>query len=88
MYEPEPSLSYGYYDERRLFGKLLKYAGIFGVLVLCCWLGLNGSRNLERAALSQVKESKHVTVEQSQGQTTTITQENKQWLNNVIKEEK
>jgi len=88
MIKAEPSLSYGQYDQRAGIGKYLTYAVVFGAIFGIGWIGYTHGKKLEKAAIGEVKSSSHVIIEQQQGQTTTITQENRQWLNNIVTEGK
>ena len=87
--ENGPTITYGQYDEPRSFKRIF-WNGITLILVCACcaWFGLNGSMHLERAAIGEVEHTKKVIVKQKKGQTTTITQENRQWLDNVVSEVK
>jgi len=84
----EPSLSYGQYDERPKIGRCITYLVIIGAVVGVAWVGYIQGSALEKATIGEVKSSSHVIIEQKQGETMTITQENRQWLNNVVKEKK
>ncbi len=88
MSDIEPSLSYGQYDERPRIGRGITYLVIIGAVVGVTWVGYMQGKALERATVGKVKSSSHVIIEQRQGETTTITQENRQWLDNVVKEGK
>ena len=88
MSDIEPSLSYGQYDERPRIGKYITYMVLTGAMFGLGWVGYMQGKALEKATLGEVRSSSHVIIEQKQGETTTITQENRQWLNNVVKEGK
>ena len=84
-----PTVSYGQFDEPKSIKKVI-FQGltIFGICGTAIFLGFNGSTHLEHAAIGKATDAKKVRVEQKQGESTTITQENRKWLDNVVSEVK